>query len=101
MILNANNLLGGINACYLWKYQCFRLSDGRLTTTKTTGKKVWDVPADKNELTYNTPVLADLVDGKLELIIAVPNEMWGFEPDPDQCVRPSFCILIENSCRCC
>lgn len=48
---------------------------------KADGKIVWEVPSPTLESTYNTPVLADLPDGKQQLILAVPGEIWAFEPD--------------------
>ena len=48
---------------------------------KKTGKEVWKQESDKTELTYNTPALAKLPNGKQELVIAVPFEVWGLNPD--------------------
>jgi outer membrane protein assembly factor BamB len=52
---------------------------------KTTGKEVWKIETDKTELTYNTPALVDLSNGAQEMVIAVPNEVWGFNPDTGDC----------------
>ena len=49
-----------------------------------TGKEVWKVESDKLENTYCTPVLAE-VDAGHELIIVVPNEIWGFDPATGVC----------------
>ncbi|VGO19984.1 outer membrane protein assembly factor BamB family protein [Pontiella sulfatireligans] len=48
---------------------------------KRTGKEVWKYESDKTELTYGTPALAELANGKKELVIAVPNEVWGLDPE--------------------
>lgn len=48
---------------------------------KQTGKEAWKLESNKTELTYNTPALAELPNGKKELIIAVPLEIWGINPD--------------------
>jgi outer membrane protein assembly factor BamB len=48
---------------------------------KTTGKEVWKLESRKTELTYGTPALAELSGGKKELVIAVPREVWGLDPD--------------------
>lgn len=47
---------------------------------KTTGKEVWKVPAEAFGSTWGTPVLAE-VEGKTDLVIGVPDEIWGFNPD--------------------
>jgi len=52
---------------------------------KMTGREKWKVEADKTELTYGTPALVELPDGKQELVIAVPNEVWGFNPNTGAC----------------
>jgi outer membrane protein assembly factor BamB len=52
---------------------------------KTTGKEVWKIETDKTELTYNTPALVNLSNGAQEMVIAVPNEVWGFNPDTGDC----------------
>ncbi len=52
---------------------------------KKTGKEIWKVQTDKTELTYGTPALVDLAGGTQEMVIAVPNEVWGFNPDTGDC----------------
>ncbi|VGO15161.1 hypothetical protein PDESU_03743 [Pontiella desulfatans] len=48
---------------------------------KKTGKEVWKYESGKTELTYGTPALAELAGGKKELVMAVPNEVWGIDPE--------------------
>jgi outer membrane protein assembly factor BamB len=48
---------------------------------KKTGKEVWKYESSKTELAYNTPALAELPDGSMELVVAVPFEVWGLNPD--------------------
>ena len=52
---------------------------------KITGREAWKVEADNSELTYATPALVNLAAGKQELVIAVPNEVWGFDPRTGTC----------------
>ncbi len=47
---------------------------------KVTGQEVWKVEADKTELSFATPVIAAIPDGRNELVLAVPSEVWAFEP---------------------
>jgi outer membrane protein assembly factor BamB len=45
-----------------------------------TGSEVWKSPAESLEGCWGTPLLVDLPDGKQELVISVPYEIWGFNP---------------------
>ena len=53
---------------------------------KATGKVVWKAPANRLELTYGTPLLAALDGDKQELLLAVPGEVWGLNPDTGKLV---------------
>jgi len=52
---------------------------------KRSGEVTWKVEADKTELTYNTPAMVALANGKRELVLSVPNEVWGFDPKTGLC----------------
>ena len=45
-----------------------------------TGKPVWKAEASALELAYGTPVAVTLDDGTVELVLAVPEEVWGLDP---------------------
>jgi outer membrane protein assembly factor BamB len=47
---------------------------------KNTGKQLWKAPSEGFAGTWGTPVIAE-VDGRADLAIAVPSEVWGFNPD--------------------
>ncbi len=47
---------------------------------KNTGKEVWKAPAEGLQLAYSTPALSEH-DGQQDLLIAVPQELWGLNPD--------------------
>jgi len=53
---------------------------------KMTGKEKWKAEAAGLELTYATPLVVDLSDGRKELVIGVPNEAWGLNPDTGKLV---------------
>ncbi|MGA2502240.1 MAG: PQQ-binding-like beta-propeller repeat protein, partial [Tepidisphaeraceae bacterium] len=53
---------------------------------KATGKVVWKAPANRLELTYGTPLLPAIEGDKQELLIAVPGEVWGLNPDTGKLV---------------
>jgi len=50
---------------------------------KATGNEIWKARGAALELAYGTPFLTDLSesDGRKELAIAVPEEVWGLNPD--------------------
>ena len=48
---------------------------------KNTGEERWRHESDKLELTYGTPQIHTAADGKPELVLAVPEEMWGLDPE--------------------
>jgi len=48
---------------------------------KLTGERVWKSPADGFGSTWGTPILVDLPDGRTDLVIGVPGEIWAFYPD--------------------
>ena len=47
---------------------------------KHTGKEAWRAPAEGLHLAYSTPAMVEH-DGLQDLIIAVPQELWGLNPD--------------------
>src|SRR5436190_2321914 len=47
---------------------------------KLTGKEVWKQDADTLELSYSTPALVE-ANGRTDLIVPVPNELWGLNPE--------------------
>ncbi|MFC1761718.1 PQQ-binding-like beta-propeller repeat protein [Planctomycetota bacterium] len=63
---------------------------------KHTGEEKWKVESDKTELTYGTPALADLANGQQEVVIAVPNEIWGFNPKTGECTWWAHTELAGN-----
>lgn len=45
-----------------------------------SGKRLWKSEASALELAYGTPVPVTLDDGSVELVLAVPEEVWGLDP---------------------
>jgi outer membrane protein assembly factor BamB len=46
-----------------------------------TGEEVWRAESERLELCYATPVLVDCGGGRLDLVLAMPGEIWGLNPD--------------------
>ena len=47
---------------------------------KRTGREVWKAEAAALELAYGTPGVVTLPDGSEEIVVAVPGEVWGLDP---------------------
>ena len=48
---------------------------------KATGRQAWKADAKGYTGSWNTPVLVNKADGKQELIVFMPDEIWGLRPD--------------------
>lgn len=48
---------------------------------KVTGEEAWKQAAQGFSGTWGTPVIVTLADGSKEIVIGVPNEVWGFNPE--------------------
>jgi outer membrane protein assembly factor BamB len=48
---------------------------------KRTGAERWRQEADALAGTWGTPVLVDAGEGRRDLVLAVPGELWGLNPD--------------------
>lgn len=46
-----------------------------------TGKQRWKVESDRLKLCYNTPTLGQAADGRVELIVPTPGEVWSLNPN--------------------
>ena len=56
-------------------------SQAIIALDKRTGKKVWQAPASILELAYGTPVIVKVDENRDDLVIAVPGEVWGLNPN--------------------
>ena len=48
---------------------------------KLTGEEVWKQPADSLAESWSTPVLVPVDEERTDLVLAVPGELWGLNPD--------------------
>lgn len=48
---------------------------------KSTGKELWRMEAPNIYGSWSTPILVELPDGKTEMVISAPYEVWGFDPE--------------------
>ncbi len=56
-------------------------SNSIVALNKSSGEKVWESPADAATASWSTPILATTAEGKQELVLNVPYELWGMDPD--------------------
>jgi outer membrane protein assembly factor BamB len=47
---------------------------------KRTGREMWKKDLSQTGLTFTTPVLAETGEGRAELIVSVPTQVWGLDP---------------------
>lgn len=65
---------------------------------KLTGEEVWRQEAEGFNSTWGTPVLVDLPDGRTDLVIAVPYEIWGLNPDNGKLRWYSEAVNSDSIC---
>jgi outer membrane protein assembly factor BamB len=65
---------------------------------KKTGKEVWKAEASGLASCWSTPVLVDVSGGKTELAVAVPEEIWGLDPETGQFLWYSSANNSNTAC---
>lgn len=55
-------------------------SESLVALDKETGKQVWRKEAGGFGGTWGTPLLVDVDQARTDLVLAVPYEIWGFDP---------------------
>ncbi|MGI9429666.1 MAG: PQQ-binding-like beta-propeller repeat protein [Bythopirellula sp.] len=56
-------------------------SEALVALDKHSGNEVWRQEAAGFNSTWGTPVLVEVDDSRTDLVIAVPGEIWGFNPE--------------------
>ncbi len=64
---------------------------------QATGKEVWRQEADGLTGTWSTPILVE-ADGRTDLVLAVPYEIWGVNPDTGK--LRWFCDSVDSNSAC-
>ena len=49
--------------------------------SKETGETIWKSEAGSLELCYSTPALVKVNENRTDLVVAVPEEVWGLNPE--------------------
>lgn len=63
---------------------------------QATGKLVWTAAASSLELAYGTPIIAAVTPDRDDLILAVPGEVWGLNPNTGKLVWFAKTSLTGN-----
>jgi hypothetical protein len=59
---------------------------------------VWKKTADGFGGIWGTPVLVEIDDSRTDLVLGVPNEIWGFNPDTGKFLW--YCLAMRNQTYC-
>jgi hypothetical protein len=73
-------------------------SKSLIALNKETGEEVWKKTADGLAGVWGTPVLVEIDENRTDLVLAVPNEIWGFNPDTGKFVW--YCLAMRNNSYC-
>ncbi|MEZ6055604.1 MAG: PQQ-binding-like beta-propeller repeat protein [Planctomycetaceae bacterium] len=65
---------------------------------KRTGKEVWRQQADGLQGTWSTPILVPVDDTRTDLVVAVPYEVWGLNPETGK--LRWYCDGVPSSSMC-
>jgi outer membrane protein assembly factor BamB len=55
-------------------------NDCLIALDKATGKEVWRTEAKGYKGSWSTPIVVELADGRKELVVCMPGEIWGLNP---------------------
>lgn len=63
---------------------------------KDSGEVVWKAPASILELSYGTPIITRVDEQRDDLVLAVPGEVWGLNPNTGKLVWFATTTLTGN-----
>jgi hypothetical protein len=72
--------------------------EGLVGLDTETGKELWRQEAAGFNATWGTPVLVPVDDQRTDLVIGVPNEIWGFNPETGK--LRWYCEALETDSFC-
>ena len=56
-------------------------SEAIVALDRHTGKEKWRASSEGYNGTWSTPILVESAEGRQDLVISVPDEVWGINPD--------------------
>jgi outer membrane protein assembly factor BamB len=73
-------------------------SHAMVALDKLTGKEVWRQEAEGFGSTWGTPALVELSEDRTDLVIAVPFEIWGLNPENGK--LRWYCESVDSDSMC-
>jgi outer membrane protein assembly factor BamB len=73
-------------------------SEALVALNKDTGAEVWRQEATGFSGTWGTPILVDVGEDRVDLVLAVPFEIWGFNPETGK--LRWYCEALESDSMC-
>ena len=73
-------------------------SEALVALNKKDGKVVWRQEAAGFNATWGTPVLVEVDENRTDLVLGVPYEIWGFNPDTGK--LRWYCEAMETDSYC-
>jgi outer membrane protein assembly factor BamB len=73
-------------------------SHAMIALNKNDGKEVWRKEAEGFGSTWGTPVLVKIDEERTDLVLGVPYEFWGFDPQTGK--LRWFCESVDNNSYC-
>lgn len=71
-------------------------SQSLIAIHKVTGEVAWEAPAATLELCYSTPAIVRVDEQRDDLVIAVPGEIWGLNPNNGKLTWYAETSLTDN-----
>lgn len=65
---------------------------------KLTGEEIWKQTADGLTSTWGTPALVEVSPERTDLVLAVPYEIWGFDPETGKFLWFSESLAVNSAC---
>lgn len=73
-------------------------SEALVGLNKETGEEVWRQEAAGFSATWSTPILVEVDDSRTDLVMGVPYEIWGFNPETGKLAW--YCDAIDTNSFC-
>jgi outer membrane protein assembly factor BamB len=73
-------------------------SEALVALNKDTGEEVWRQEATGFSGTWGTPILVDVGEDRVDLVLAVPFEIWGFNPETGK--LRWYCEALDSDSIC-
>lgn len=73
-------------------------SQALIALDKSTGKQVWKADSSTLPMCWGSPVVVAAADGRQDLVLCVPQEIWGFNPETGK--LRWYCDGINENAMC-